>query len=259
MNKNTTLPANIDEVLMALDEIIEAELLTNSPIALFAYVYRRTTAEIKKGVESKLFKDNERMQAFDVVFANYYIKAYRDHQLQLPISQSWKLAFDAAKEPLCIVQHITLGMNAHINLDLGIAASTMMHGKELNDLKADFMKVNSILFSLTDELQAGLGKVSKMLFLANWLGQRNDELLINFSIAKARDFSWITANRVWSAPNPEKQQLAMKEIDKAVALIGNTLRFPKGWLLKSAIRFIRRFEETDMRKVVDQLKKTHRK
>lgn len=258
MNKNATLPANIDEVLMALDEIIETELLTNSPIALFAYVYRRTTAEIKKGVESKLFKDNERMQAFDVVFANYYIKAYCDYQQHLPISQSWKLAFDAAKEPLCIVQHITLGMNAHINLDLGVAASTMMQGKELSDLKADFMKVNSILFSLTDELQAGLGKVSKMLFLANWLGQRNDELLINFSIAKARDFSWITANRVWSAPNSE-QQRTINEIDKAVTLIGNTLRFPKGWMLKSAIRFIRRFEETDMRKVVDQLKQTHKK
>jgi len=257
MNENATLPANIDEVLIALDQIIESALLTNSPIALFAYVYRRTTAEIKKGVEAKVFNDNERMQAFDVVFANYYIKAHRDNQQQLPISQSWKLAFDAAKEPLCIVQHITLGMNAHINLDLGVAASTMMQGKELNDLKSDFTKVNAILFSLTNELQAGLGKVSKLLFLADWLGQRNDELLINFSIAKARDFSWITAHRVWSTQNAEQQRHAIEGTDKAVTLIGSSLRFPKGWALKSAIRFIRRFEEKDMRKIVNQLKNTH--
>ncbi|MDH4471435.1 MAG: DUF5995 family protein [Fluviicola sp.] len=248
------LPTTIDEVLSELDQIIDVSVAENNSMAIFAYVYRRTTAEIKKNVQAGVFEDNKRMEQFDVRFANYYIEAWHNYRTNKPVSASWKMAFDASKEPLCIVQHIMLGMNAHINLDLGVTAATEAEHTSLVDLKTDFMRVNTILFALTNELQSNLGKASRLLFLADWLGRRNDELLINFSIKKARDFSWVTANRIWNAHGSHEKESVRMSTDKAVALIGRELRKPKGWLLRSTISLIRRFEEKDVAKIVRILK-----
>lgn len=248
------LPLTMEEVLAELDRIIETSLRENSPMAIFAWIYRRTTAEIKKGVEAQLFADNERMAHFDVTFANYYIRAVYDYTNGLPVSESWKVAFDGTKQPLCIVQHIILGMNAHINLDLGVAAGCVMDGKQLDDLQADFMKVNTVLFSLTKELEDGLGRVSPLFFLVNWFGKRSDEQLIDFSIEKARDCSWITANRVWSAADGTKKEQCIRQSDNAVAALGKVLCQPKGWFFRRAIILIRWFESKDMRKIVGGLK-----
>jgi hypothetical protein len=247
-------PATIDEVLAKLDEIIESSLGKNSPAAIFAYVYRRTTAEIKKGVEAGIFHDNARMEQFDVMFANYYIKAYYDYLENRDVSTSWKVSFDACAEQICIVQHITLGMNAHINLDLGVTAGHIMEGKELADLKEDFMKVNAILFTLTKEMNKSLGRVSKLLFLVNWLGRNNDELFINFSIKKARDFSWGTANMIWSAPDQQERQARILGVDGTVTALGGFLRTPKGRALRLVLGLMRRFEEKDVRKIVDGMR-----
>lgn len=243
------LPETIDEVLAELDAIIETAVQENSHAAVFAYVYRRTTAAIKHSIHSGIFEDNDRMERFDVQFANYYIRAWHDYRAGKPVSTAWKLAFDAAGEPLTIAQHITLGMNAHINLDLGVTAATMMEGKELADIKTDFMRVNTVLFSLTNELQYKLGKVSKAMFLIDWMGRRNDERLINFGIAKARDFSWVTANRIWQCEADEKQGM-IRATDRAVTLIGQQLKTPKGWWLRTTLKIVRRFEEKDVKKII---------
>ncbi|MES2556881.1 MAG: DUF5995 family protein [Bacteroidota bacterium] len=248
------LPTTIDGVLSELDHIIDVSVAENSSMAIFAYVYRRTTAEIKKNVLAGVFEDNERMEQFDVRFANYYIEAWHNYRNNKPISASWRVAFESAKEPMCIVQHIVLGMNVHINLDLGVTAATEAEHASLVDLKTDFMRVNTILFALTDEMQSNLGKASRLLFLASWLGRRNDELLINFSIKKARDFSWVTANRIWNAHGSHEKESVRLSTDKAVALIGGEFRKPKGWLLRSTIRLIRRFEEKDVAVIVRILK-----
>lgn len=243
------LPETIDEVLAELDTIIETAVAENNHAAVFAYVYRRTTAAIKHSIHAGIFEDNERMEHFDVRFANYYIRAWHDYRSGKSVSTAWKLAFDATSEPLTIAQHITLGMNAHINLDLGVTAATMMEGKELSELKTDFMRVNTVLFSLTNELQRKLGKVSKAMFLIDWMGHRNDERLINFGIAKARDFSWVTANRIWQSEADEKQGM-IRATDRAVTLIGQQLKTPKGWWLRTTLRLVRRLEEKDVKKII---------
>ena len=243
-------PTTIDEVLAELDKIVEVAVAENNTAAIFAYVYRRTTAAIKQGIEEGIFEDNERMHQFDVLFANLYIEAWHGYRNQKVISESWRIAFEAEKENLIILQHLILGMNAHINLDLGHAAAQIMKDKQLEDLKSDFMKVNQILFSLTDELQQGLGKVSPLLFLADWLGKRNDEQLINFGIDKARRFSWVTAERIWQEKENDSKMEVVHSVDQTVAQLGQLMRHPKGWVLKFVLRVIAWFEEREIRKII---------
>ena len=66
-----------------------------------------------------------------------------------PCSESWQVAFRAAARwrPI-ILQHLLLGMNAHINLDLGVAAAEIGDDGGLAAVRADFDTVNDVLGEL---------------------------------------------------------------------------------------------------------------
>jgi quinol monooxygenase YgiN len=95
----------IDEVIEQLDAIIAESKKNNDPSGFFAYIYRRTTAQIKQAVIDGKFDDNARMEKFDVHFANKYLDAYSDYQNGLTVCSPWAIAFDAKKEKLTILQH----------------------------------------------------------------------------------------------------------------------------------------------------------
>ena len=65
----------IKNVLEQLDVIINESIATNSRLGLFAYIYRRTTAEIASEIALGNFKKNQRLEAMDVEFANLYLDA----------------------------------------------------------------------------------------------------------------------------------------------------------------------------------------
>ena len=71
----TLKASTIEEVLAALDQIIDQTIQENNYLGIFAYVYRRTTAGIQQAIHEDAFEDSARMELFDVHFANYYIKA----------------------------------------------------------------------------------------------------------------------------------------------------------------------------------------
>lgn len=247
------LPSDIDGVIDAIDEIIELSVKSDDYLGIFAFIYLRTTEEIKRRVEMGEFDHNPRMQELDVVFANLYIKAYDDYHNGLPVSQAWKLSLDHANDRLTLIQHLLLGMNAHINLDLAIAASIVMEGKDMHDLADDFRQVNTILADITNELQSRLGRVSPLLFLLDWIGQRSDEKIADFSITAAREFSWQTAISLWES-NPDTRQQKINEVDQVVARLGKRFATPRARTLKWVLSVIGRFESTDKAKVLDVMR-----
>ena len=77
---------------------------------------------MKDGINNKDFEDGVRMERLDVTFANRYLDAFYSWIAGKQITNSWKIAFDSvAQSKSLVIQHLLLGMNAHINLDLGIA------------------------------------------------------------------------------------------------------------------------------------------
>ena len=64
---------------------------------------------------------------------------------------SWRVAFDAAarRRPI-VLQHLLLGMNAHINLDLGVTAATFAGPEGLATVRRDFDAINRVLADLVD-------------------------------------------------------------------------------------------------------------
>ena len=249
MSRATT----INEVLEELDGIIEDAIATNNRLGLFAYVYRRTTAEIYNGIQTGSFENNKRLEEFDVVFANLYLDAYKQYQNKGQVSKSWLFAFERKDKSLSILQHVLMGMNAHINLDLAIAASNTMNGEELALIENDFNKVNDILFSITNELQDRLSRVSPLLFLLDLVGKNSDEKVIDFSMRKARQQSWNNANLLWGL-GLEHQARAIETIDTVTLKISEIIESPKSRLIGFLLRAISKFESKDVGRIIKKLK-----
>src|SRR6185312_9991990 len=117
----------------------------------------------KEGIVNGEFSNGESLEKLDVMFANRYFDALEKWQQNKPVSKSWEAAFKNASKPSRLVlQHLLLGMNAHINLDLGIA-TVEVSGGDPDSLRNDFSSINTILASLTYGVIAKLNLISPLL------------------------------------------------------------------------------------------------
>lgn len=242
----------IDQVIDQLDAIIADSVKNNDPLGFFAYIYRRTTAQIKQAILDGKFEDNARMEKFDVHFANKYLDAYRDYHAGKPVCGPWAVSFDIKNTRLTILQHIILGMNAHINYDLGLTAAEFTEGAPIESLKNDFMRVNTVLASLVDELQVKVGRVSRLMFLLDWAGKRSDEAIMNFSMEKARQQAWNLAT-ILSELDDQERQSKLNKVDQKIADLGKIVKLPPGRLIKLLVGLVSAFEEKNVSTVIKKL------
>lgn len=249
---STPQPNTIEEVLSQLDEIIAETVADNNYLGIFAYVYRRTTAAIKQAIEEKRFEDNERMERFDVKFANYYLDAYKSFKANKALSKSWLISFENRNECLTIMQHLMLGMNAHINLDLGITAGLFDPKGDIEDLKTDFMRVNDILKELTDEMQLKVSRSSYLIGLLDKLAKKKDEQVANFSIVQARQQAWRFACNLAEMEAGE-HAVAIEKADLLVAKIAEALIKPRSWVVRQVLAQISSLEEKNVKIIIQQL------
>ncbi len=255
MEENATvpkLPATIDEVLAELDRIMAQSRQQNDYVGLFAYVYRRTTAAIRQGIVEEVFDDGRRMEHFDVVFANLYIQAYHDFLAVRPTSRAWGICFEARFRKMTVLQHVLMGMNAHINLDLGIAAARTSEGQQLLLMKDDFLKINDILNTIIDDIQASLSKISPFMFLIDWLGGRQDKKLIDFGIRRYRDQTWQMACELALAREENKLSL-IRQVDQKTTRLGLAIQEPPRWWLRALCQLVSFWEEKSTARILDKL------
>jgi hypothetical protein len=207
---------------------------------------------VKNGVGSGQFLIGSRMEKLDVVFANRYLEAYAQWKNNKELSSCWKLAFDATKQrsPL-VLQHLLLGMNAHINLDLGIAAAELAKTQPLQNIHSDFNQINTIISSLTYEVLAELRLVSPLLSLLGLHAQNNNSVLIQFSIDNARDGAWCFAEELYAKSDADKQACIAAR-DKKIFELGKGLISQQG-LLKFTVWLIHLFEWKKVSEIIKVL------
>ncbi len=243
----------IDEVIAQLDQIIDTECANNSCMAYFPILYRKVTLRIKEGILNNEFENNQRMERLDVLFANRYINAYECLDNNKPLTQSWKKAFEATKnQNLLIMQHLLLGINAHINLDLGIAvAETVGDNGELMDFENDFNKINAILGSMIANVEAKIISVSPLFGLLDKFGKGREDKLVSFSINIARDGAWLFANQYHSSPN---KTIELNSRDTIIATLAGKLITQKSWVVKYLVKTIYFFEKKNVAQIITVLK-----
>ncbi|MCJ7934409.1 MAG: DUF5995 family protein [Chryseobacterium sp.] len=217
----------IEEVLTKLDKIIIWCKENQSPAGYFACTYRIMTAQVLKGIQQKTFEDNPRMIQLDIAFAQRYLEAWENYHQGIKCSNSWYIAFEASKiKDLLILQHIFLGMNAHINLDLGISAASVMPYRKINPLKKDFENINQVIASINQKVQDSLSKICYPVDILDRLSNGKDNAILDFAISKARDTSWATAVIASSTPNFLRDSV-ITIVDYAAAKVASQILNPK--------------------------------
>ena len=244
---------SIDEVIDALTGIIERAKTERSRLGYFPALYRRVTREVKRGIATGRFTDGPRMERMASAFANRYLAAYEGWRAGQYVSRCWMLAFGAAgRTDRTIIQHLLLGMNAHINLDLAIVSAEAAPGNAIHSLQADFQQINKILAEQINDAQDSIASVAPLMWLLDILGERNEERLVEFSLTKARDASWMQALVMAELEGEEKAD-AITVLDAGVNLIGAGVLDPPGFLVRTAVRLIVRAETPDVVRIIDAL------
>jgi hypothetical protein len=225
--------ATIDEVITLLDTIIADSKRAQDRIGFFAALYRRVSVAVRDGIVQGKFDDGPRMEKLDVTFANRYFAALTAYQSGQPLTTAWKVAFDAARQPsVSLLQHLLLGMNAHINLDLGLAAAEVAPGAGLDSIQRDFFKINMVLASLVGECVREFGVIWPIITWANTMLDTKEELMVAYEIDAMRNYAWRIAQKFGALPvNAWEEPLRTQ--DEIVHVWGQDIWHP--WILIALI------------------------
>lgn len=244
----------IDDVLKSLDKIIFRSVAQNDTTGYFAALYRQVTFEVKQGILDNYFDDGARMEKLDVVFAKRYIDAWHAWQNGEIVTQSWEAAFRfSEKQSPVVLQHLLMGMNAHINFDLGITAAEISRGSDISLLQNDFFRINHILSSQVNHVQNNLSAIWPLLKKILAKTGKLDNLLIDFSMELARDGAWEFARELSEKP-VEKWEASIMERDRVIAAKSEIVTNPKIWM-KILLWIIRLGEKGTVSKKINILLK----
>lgn len=241
----------IANVISALDTIVQQSYDNASRLGYFAALYRRVTCAVRDGLSSGRFSNGPLMEQLDVVFASRYLDALATFQAGKAATRSWMLAFRGCDDAnLLILQQLLSGMNAHINLDLGIAAAQTCPGDQLPQLKPDFDEINDVLADLVGTVQTEIAAVSPLIGDLEKIGLRDETSVTNFSIQAARDTAWFTAQRLAGEPS-FLHDVTIDALDLAVAIKGQVILHPLAG--REGLRIIQQAEVKDVRRVIEVL------
>ncbi len=244
----------IADVISSLDEIIQQAHDEASRRGYFAALYRRVTCAVRDGIAQGSFDNGPLMERLDVVFASRYLDALGSYQTGGSPSRSWVAAFRGCDDAdLLILQQLLAGMNAHINLDLGVAAAQVSPGGQLPQLKADFDEINGVLASLVGIVAAEIADVSPLLGDLEKIGLRDETSLVNFDMTAARDAAWRVAEQLASEPSV-LHEATIDALDLAISLEGGAILYPLVGRVGLAV--IQQAETKNVRQVIGILSQT---
>jgi hypothetical protein len=242
----------IDDVLVGLDRVIERAVAAGDRSVYFTALYRKVTAQVKEGLGTGLFDDAGRMARLDVLFAERYLDAVAAAERGGTPTASWALTFAAGTRPRpLILQHLLVGINAHINLDLGIAAARCSPGEQLVELRADYDRINAILAAMIAAISADLRRVSPWMGLLDVVGARTQTEVVRFSIVTARAGAWRFATELAATPDSGWGRL-IEDRDRRVAAVGERVMRP-GPRIGAALLLARLRERQDLAANVELL------
>jgi len=212
----------------------------------FPALYARMTDRVQRAVGEQRFGDPAQcalVERFARRFAGWYT---RPRGGTPPIPRCWQATWDVAGDDrLLIVQHLLLGINAHVNHDLGqVVVELVDEGHALEEIRPGFEAVNTILAETYPLVLSDLGRVSRWVgTAAAWGGGA----LFNFSLRAARDQAWRLATRL-STLDADARRREIEVLDDVVSGVAFVVAEP-GWPATWIVAVARRFEDDDARQV----------
>ncbi|MFF4114973.1 DUF5995 family protein [Streptomyces sp. NPDC001714] len=243
---------NIDDVVDGLAGIVREAERTGDRIGYFAALYRQVTVEIRAAIHAGQFDDGPRMDRFDTLFGNRYFDAHDAWRRDRSGPRCWRETFGLLDDAdTVIVQHLVLGVNAHINLDLAIAAARTVPGEDIHVLRRDFLLINDILARVVLAVQDSVDALSPLLSLLDKVGGRTDEQILDFSVRQSREEAWYNAVLL-AGQNEQERAATVERLDTRATVLARLIARPGG-IVRPALELIRHTESDDVPAVITHL------
>jgi hypothetical protein len=243
-------PTDIQGVLAALRVVVDEAAADGDRVGYFAALYRQVTLAVAAAIDEGVFDDGPRLSRFDAAFGGRYLRALRAHRAGADgVPKCWRLAFEACtgSGPV-IVQHLVLGVNAHVNLDLAVAAAQTCPGDAIDDLKGDFDRINTILAAVMGRLDPTLAEFSPLMGGLDAVLGRLDEEILGFKLNKARAEAWEAAVLLAHQPAPARPATE-RMLDRYAAGLARLVLAPP-WPVPAALDVVRFTERAPVADVV---------
>jgi hypothetical protein len=213
----------------------------------FLALYSRVTERIGASIANGNFDDGPRLDQFATQFASHYLVAANDHAHG---PRCWQACWNvAADQRLLIVQHLLLGINAHVNYDLPRAVVEIADERgDLLSIRHDFDTVNDVLAATYVDVIKDLDRVSRWVNGAARLGGGR---AFNFSLALARTRAWQAAAAMYPL-SAEGRRAYSEQLDQLVSVLAYLITKPSP-VVRPLLSLARRLEEHDSAKVVATL------
>ncbi len=243
---------NIDDVVRLVGDVVDQARAAGHRRGYFAAIYFDMTRAVQEGIARGAFDDGPRMSRLAATFANRYFDALDTFAAGGKPSRVWAEAFACnARRDRLILQQLVIGINAHINLDLGVAAAETVAPGHIEELKGDFGRINAVIGGLLDPVQEAVGRFSPVLDLLWTISDGPDDEVLNFSFTVAREEAWQNAV-VLSGQAPEQRAATIQSIDRAAALLARQVIEPGG-ILGMTVSLVGHIENDDPPAVIDAL------
>jgi hypothetical protein len=220
----------VDQVAAALEGVESFCLPARDRRGVFATAYLQITRAIGREILAGRFHDAEWTTRYLISFGNHYRLAFLacDAGKTELVPKAWRIAFDATRGgKALVIQHLILGINAHINYDLAVTLNEVGIDPDRQLRYEDHTLVNEVLEATTAQLKRQVSTMyAPILQRLDWLAGRLDDDLTRFSIPHARDHAWSQAVALTGARSAEERDRLLRSLDAQAAVIATMVLTP---------------------------------
>ncbi len=201
--------------------------------AIFLGCYRLMTRNMLDAIDAGRFQDDDWVASLLHCFADYYFDALACYDQRHPDTPAvWQLAFDATRDDdVTTLQHLLLGVNAHINFDLVFTLVDQL-APEWADLSidqreqrhADHEMVNRIIGETVDAVQDQvIDRHSPWFEFVDKVLGPVDEWLTSQLISRWREEVWENAVCYLELMTPEEREALRQRIEQQAMRLGTEM------------------------------------
>ncbi|MCA0377368.1 MAG: DUF5995 family protein [Gemmatimonadetes bacterium] len=220
-------PADVRAGLGALEQHF---LRTRDRRGVFLTAYRTITEAVEAQIAAQGFRDSAWVSRYLVAFGTLYRDALAADAAgdRAKVPKAWRIAFDAARAGRgWVIQHLILGVNAHINHDLALALLVAGIDTDRATRYADHTAVNAVLERATPALKAQVSALwAPLLTRLDAAAGTLDDDVTTFSIPKARDHAWAMAVALDATRGRPTEALLRTALDEQAAVVAQLTLTP---------------------------------
>jgi hypothetical protein len=232
----------IDALIERMQALLEPLRAADDPRQYFHAVYLRTTVAVGEAIKGGGFIDPDWTERWDVAFASLYLDALEAALSGGQPTRPWQIAF-GAPPGLPPLNHVLLGMNAHINFDLPQALVMVITDEEF-DTPAVMARRAEDHRAIDGVLAARVGAEDDELVSVSGPGPVLNRLLRPLNQRASRRFLRESREKVWAnavtlsqarRQGPEAYAAVLGELEELSAAKVSALSAPGQVLLKLAV------------------------